>query len=324
MKYPISLVLLAGIVAAATTTPSHATIIAYEGVDYGVGVDLNAQAQPAQFGTWKAGASPGITTSSNSLAYTNGGTLDTTGNKVSGGNWQTTGMGINFSNSAWDPYETSVNNQFGAPFPMIGQGTMYVSFLLQSTAASQNAAFGVYTGDTNANVFDQLAIGATVNVTSVGGVTLRTASYDPADFAFDQVAQDGTNGLTHTVQNDTSLSVAANSVNFYVMKLEFGVTDTVSLFLNPVVGGVEGAASLTMTTPVGEELIFRSFGTYLGNSADSNFVDEIRFGSTWESVTPVPVPEPTTSAMLLGGLGGALLLRRRRLGRPLRTPALPS
>jgi hypothetical protein len=311
MKNYIKLTILATAMAAATATGSHAAIIAYEGVDYGVGVDLNAQTQPAQFGTWKAGAAPGITTSAGSLSYTNGGTLVTTGNKVSGGNWQSTGMGMNFANSAWNPYEVNMANQWGGTTTMIGQGTMYVSFLLQSTAGNA-AAFGLYTGDTNADPFGQLALGTTVNVTAGGAVTLRTASYNPSNFTFDVVPNDSVTGPRHTVQNDTSLSVAANSLNFYVLKIDFGATDTVSLFLNPTVGGTEGTASATMTTPAGETLIFSSFATFLGYNAGVNFTDEIRFGSTWADVTPGVIPEPSTYMMLLGGAGALMLLRRRR------------
>ncbi|MCX6971145.1 MAG: BACON domain-containing carbohydrate-binding protein [Verrucomicrobia bacterium] len=261
----------------------------YEGFNYNAGSDLNAQAQPAQFGGWKAGTAPGITSSAGSLSYTNGGTLATAGNKISGGNWQTTGMGINFSNSAWNPYKVSVPNQWGGTAPAIGQGTMYVSFLMQSTAGNE-AALGLYTGDTNAGVFSQLAIGTAVRVTAGGEVTLRVASYNPAGTNFDQVAQDGTTGASHTVQN-ALLSVAANSVNFYVLKIEFGATtDTVSLFVNPAVGGSEGTPSATITTPAGEALIFRSLAVFLGYNANANFADEIRLAGTWADAVPPVAP----------------------------------
>jgi hypothetical protein len=271
---------------------AHSAPIAYGGLNYAVGVDLNAQTQPVQFNTWKAGAAPGITTAAGSLAY---GKLITSGNKVSGGNWQSTGMGMKFSNSAWDPYKLNVANQWGGTTSMIGKDgtTLYVSFMMQSTSGNAASA-GLYTGDTNADPLSQLAIGAVVNVTAAGAVTLRTASYAPASRTYDTVAQDGTYGPTHTVQNDTSLSVSANSVNLYVLKLEFGATDKVSLFLNPTVGGAEpGTASASFTTPAGEELIFLSFATFLGYNANANYLDEIRFGSTWADVTPVPLPAGT-------------------------------
>lgn len=276
---------------------AHSTPIAYEGLNYGVGVDLNAQAQPAQFGGWKGGAYPGITTAAGSLSY---GKLVTSGNKVSGGNWQSTGMRMNFSNSAWDPYKVNVDNVYTIPYPgafttVIGKnGTaLYVSFLMQSTAA-QEAHFGLYTGDTNADPFGQLAVGAAVNVTAAGTVTLRTGSYNPGTHTFDAVSQNGATDATHTVQNAASLSVSANSVNFYVLKVEFGVTDKVSLFLNPTVGGTEpGTASASLTTPANEDLIFVSFATFLGYGANCNYLDEVCFGSTWADVTPVPLPVGT-------------------------------
>jgi hypothetical protein len=261
----------------------------YEPFNYTPGSDLNTQTQPAQFGGWKAGAAPGITASAGSLAYTNGGTLATAANKISGGNWQSTGMGINFPNGAWDPYKVSVANQWGGTTPAIAQGTMYVSFLMQSTAGNE-AALGLYTGDTNASPFSQLAVGTAVRVTAGGAVTLRVASYNPANTNFDQVVQDGTTGASHTVQN-ASLSVAANSVNFFVLKIEFGATtDTVSLFVNPAVGVGEGTPSATITTPAGEALIFRSLAVFLGYNANANFADEIRLAGTWADAVPPVAP----------------------------------
>ena len=235
-------------------------MIAYEGFDYGVGVDLSAQTVPAQFtGTYQSERSPGYTTVSGSLAYTNGSVLATTGNAMTGGNlYQTTGLGVNFSNSAWDSYKTTVQDQFSNNFNMIGQGTMYVSFLLQSTTGA--SIFGLYTGDNNAPPDSQLAIGTTVKVTDGGAVSLNLKSYDPGVISYDRVATDSTSGSGTTIQTAASTtSVTGGTINLYVLKLEFGTTDKVSLFVNPTVGGTEpGVVSTALTTPTGENLIFRS------------------------------------------------------------------
>lgn len=302
------------IITASILTPLEASIIAYDGMNYTPGSDLSTQTQPAQFGGWKGGASPGITSSAGSLSYTNGATLDTTGNKVSGGNWQSTGEGMNFSSSAWDLYKVTPLNFYSNPSNRIGQGTLYVSALVQA-GSGQEAHFGLYTGDTNADAFGQLAIGAAINVSGGGAVTLRMASYNPSSITFDQVAQNGTTGATHTVQNSGSLSVTAGVTNLYVFKFVFGTTDTVSLYLNPTVGGTEpGSVSASLTTPAGEKLIFSSFATFLGYNSNSNFIDEVRFGSTWADVTPAiaAIPEPSTFAFLIGAFGLVAASTRRR------------
>jgi hypothetical protein len=271
----------------------------YEGFNYTVGAKPSTQTQPVQFGGYRdAGAE--VIVSAGSLSYTNGGTLATSGNKLSGGNWQSTGMRMNFSNSVWTPYKVTANNQYGNAVNFVGQGTMYVSFLMQATQA---ADFGLYTGDTNADAFGQLAVGATVNVASNGAVTLRTASYNPSSLSYDKVASDGTTGSTHTVQN-ASLSVTGGSVNLYVLKIEFGATTKVSLYLNPTVGGTEpGTASASLTTPAGEKLIFNAFATFLGYNANSNFLDELRFGGTWADVVPSNAPPLTGIAAWANSYG---------------------
>lgn len=274
--------------------PPVPSTIAYEGFNYGVGVDLSTQTPPAPFaGTYQGGRMPGYTTVSGSLSYTNGGTLVTSGNAMTGGNsYQTTGLGVNFSDSVWSPYKTTANNQFGNPSNVIGNGTMYVSFLLQCTSGT--STIGFYTGDNNASPNGQLAVGTIVEVASNGTVALRLKSYDPAIISFNQVSQNSTSGNGTTLQSASASPVTAGTINLYVLKIEFGATDKVTLFVNPTVGGSEpGSASASLTAPAGENLIFGSIAQYLNSAAGSAKFDELRFGATWAGAVPA-VSAPLT------------------------------
>lgn len=110
---------------------------------------------------------------------------------------------------------------------------------------------------------------------------------------------------------NTSVTAAANTTYLLVARIDFASgNDTVNLWVNPTLNGIEPAtADATMTNYdlVGgfQQLAFR----YDGNS--TMLFDEFRMGETFADVTPVP--EPSTYA-LLGGLAalGLVYLRRRK------------
>jgi hypothetical protein len=308
MKIQIKLASLSAAVAVSLLTPANADIIAYEGLNYGVGVSLSAQTQPAQFDAWNRNiiASPGYTTVAGSLAYTNGGALTTTGNALTGGNaYETCGMRINLAssydipkyNAAWTPYKVDVPNKWGGTTPVIGEDntTMYVSFLMNST--SDNANFGLYTdGYIGSDPWGQMGVGTTLKVTAEGAVSLRVGSYTYG--AFDSVNNNGTDGdpANHAIQDVTATAVTAGSTNLYVLKIEFGASgngqDKVSLFQNPTVGGTEPGAANASITATGN-LVFSAIGIYLGNQAGKGQFDELRFGSAWADVVPSSAPPLT-------------------------------
>ncbi|MCX6971066.1 MAG: hypothetical protein NTV93_13075 [Verrucomicrobia bacterium] len=297
MKKQLKLAL--GSLAMATITQAIAGPFACEAFDYPPDTDLSTLAPPVEFSQWAAGKTPGYTPGSGSLTYSRGGTLATSGNCLSGGSvWKSTGAAFNFSDLAWDDYRVKIDNRYtkdspGASSTVVGNDgtTMYVSFLLE--CRTHEASFGLHTdGLAAVEPFSQLPVGVAVKVTSSGDVTLRVKSYKGGPFDAPQApGAGGESGTSYAVQDVADLSAEGAGTNFYVLKIEFnGAEDKVSLFINPEVGGAEpGAASASITTE--GNLVFTTMGTFLGHTAGYGQLDEVRFGGTWEDVTPAEKPK---------------------------------
>jgi hypothetical protein len=99
-----------------------------------------------------------------------------------------------------------------------------------------------------------------------------------------------------------------NATTFFVAKIDYtggAGADVVTYWVNPTVGGAETVSALTATGTFNfDRIAFANFTPTRWN------LDEVRFGTTWASVTPVP--EPSTYALLALGLGALFFLRRRR------------
>ncbi len=120
-------------------------------------------------------------------------------------------------------------------------------------------------------------------------------------------------GGSRTGTNQVALQ-ALGTPTLVIGKIEWGATGTDDDILTlwtralddiatePTTGGaVRNAGALDQST-------FDTVSFGQRNSGGTQTYDEIRFGATFDSVTPIP--EPTTA--LLGGLGLLALLRRRR------------
>ena len=169
-------------------------------------------------------------------------------------------------------------------------GTRYLSFLFQSgqesgaTVYQMLSLYNATTSDANRN-FD---IGLTTN----GG-------------------QPGTSYNFGVDNAYTSTGVAANtSVRLLVVKFDLSATagaDSVTVWVDPTLGAGESIGGTAVT---GKTITFDrlTFSDYDGNSAAW---DEIRWGTTFDSVTAVP--EPSAFAALAGlACLSAVGLRRRR------------
>src|SRR5690606_36950605 len=92
------------------------------------------------------------------------------------------------------------------------------------------------------------------------------------------------------------------------------LNDIVRLYVNPTSGDPEPFGGDFLT---GFDFDFNQISVRAGVSGSAyaeSFLDEIRIGTTWDSVTSFAiVPEPSTHALL--ALGGILLLGTERLRR---------
>jgi hypothetical protein len=170
-------------------------------------------------------------------------------------------------------------------------GTRYLSFLFQSgqqsgaTTYQMLSLYSTNTTDPNRN-FD---IGLTTNGSQPG------TNYN---FGVDNVY--------------TSTGVAANtSVRLLVVKFDLSATagaDSVTVWVDPTLGAGE---SIGGTVVSGKTITFDrlTFSDYDGNSAAW---DEVRWGTTFDSVSAVPEPSAFAAFAGLAGLAAVGLRRSRR------------
>jgi len=148
-------------------------------------------------------------------------------------------------------------------------------------------------------------------LTGYAQVEFRTAAAPDPIFSIGGSNDSNSNG-EFTLDRQTGFVnsgvMRGNATTFFVAKIDFTGApgaDRVTYWVNPTVGGAETVSALTATGTFNfDRIAFANFSTVRWN------LDEVRFGTTWASVTPVP--EPSTYALLALGLGALFFLRRRR------------
>ena len=208
----------------------------------------------------------------------------------------------------------------GSPYVGIGgttlngltgdSGELWMSLLYQAPTTG-SIRFTVGIGDTyvttngnlNSSVTDAQAIGFSIPFNNKAyPVMWETNNYDGGNV---QIAPAG-------LASGSGLAIARDgATHMFVLHAQWGAdgvtNDTLTLY-TPGTDLVLGSAISTYEGIVSQD----SFDT-LFFSADQSVgvLDEIRVGATYADVSPSPVPEPSTTALI--GLGGlALILRRRR------------
>lgn len=259
--------------------PARAVLILEESFNYTAGENVTGQNTGTGFsGAWQVstvGSGGTGTVASAGLSY---GSLNSSGN-------------------AWSDANTSTTYANQRPFDGTGLDTngtsLWFSFMINATA-NGDPTVSLFT---NSNNYTTSGIGARIN------------------FSGDQVVAriGSTNGGPGTF--DFNL----NTTYLIVGRLDLlngpSGNDTLRLWVNPTTGGSDptDASALSTSTQVAQTGWFGST-TYLtirSSGAFSGSIDEIRLGNTFADVTPTAIPEPSTYALLAGGLMTLLWLRRR-------------
>lgn len=182
----------------------------------------------------------------------------------------------------------------------ITSGTVYYSFLLESTALP------------TANSY----LTSLLNTGSAG----PSGSADPLAVYVGTTAGGFKIGVRHTGVGSGATYASGTygtvgSVDLIVVGYTFGGGGSESLWINPTPGGSMPAANVTVaaggTEATGLQVVgFKSNST--GAAAGTWLFDNLLIGTSWADVTPIAVPEPSTFALAGLGMLGLVFARRMR------------
>ncbi len=270
---------------------SEAALVAYEGFDYAAGALGSASGGTGWSGNWSSNSATLVTDSD--LTY---GSLDTSGGSI--GNLA----------AAINRFGASRTIDLATPGLLANGSELWFSLMMGYDTAGNRTnsrlsfvlgTEAISTANGNDYTFTTGTTGLGVTFGRFGstnGNIVATRTND-ADLVFG-TGSDGSNPVVYAAD---SLQV---DYAFVVGRITWGeLSDTIDLFL-PDANLNLGSVHSTLTTNVDQS----GYDTISFKRGDRVVMDEIRFGSSYASVTPIPEPR----AALLGGLGLLALLRRRR------------
>lgn len=171
-------------------------------------------------------------------------------------------------------------------------GTFWMTFLLRPDAAGSGLYGGLslFDGSTE-NLFIGDVVSGTVNSNRY-----RLQSYSPTSSA--------------ATSSQTQTNWAPDQTDFIAVRLDLSASnesDNIYMWVNPLLGTEPdiSAALLSRTNRNARATRIR-----LGHNFAVT-MDELRFGTTWSDVAPIP--EPGTFWLIALSMGGTLVWRRRRM-----------
>jgi hypothetical protein len=274
---------------------SRAELVVYEGFDYAPtdgSVAINGKSGGTGFsGNWSS--------------------LGTNGYKVYGG---LSYGSLEVSGGATQRPQTSSaarsSRTLLAPASLVADGsTMWFSVLMNPVTDKNgiaNQSFGtLILGDAAFNIPVQSSAPPILNSGNAIGVGFAGTDDGGTDFA-NMCIQGVTYKGGVLTQNAAERLKVGNTTVMVVGKVEWaanGTDDVVSLYNVSNLAVMPTMAFSTMTVDLDQSV----FNVIAIGDAETSVFDEIRFGTTYADVVPVPEPA-TVSLLVLGGLG---LLRRR-------------
>jgi hypothetical protein len=279
----------------AAAGPLSAQVVAYDPFNQTAPFQLNGTASSGGGAVWPSGSTNTWTTA---FAANGGQVISGTmtyGPLATGGN----STQVTWFSPQNGSLRSLVSNRGGAP------ADMWISFLMAGTAAG-NQGLSLYFGGSFGN--ENLWLG-TPGGSAYGFRVGPAAAADGTTHTLTTtVAADGATHFlaAHLVLNGAT--TAGNSITLYVDP-DFSSLGTGSA----PTGGSSVSFSNVNNFPFEQVTIENRSGV----SADTVRFDEIRIGSTWASVSPVPEPSAVllTGAALVAGVAGRWR-HGRRLGRP--------
>lgn len=259
---------IASLATLAVTPPAGASLIAYEGFNYTAGSSLAGQSGGGSTGFVSEWASPFGGDVTLEAGSLSFGALDTTGGKV---------------------YVSPTSGTTTAPRSLsspISSGVTYVSVLAQFEAGTRQFGLALHESGT-----ERLLIG------KQGGQT---------DWSIGAGGGFGVAGTGIT---------ATNTPTLLVVRIEWDESgdEDIRLWVNPTPGSSEPALASADAVKIGERGGFNGIRVAAGFNSGSQitatgWIDEVRIGTTWADVTPVPEP----GSVGLFSVASLLWLKRRR------------
>ncbi len=289
----------------ALTTTAQAQLLAYEPFNYSPGAFFATSGGTATTATgftgnlaWDYGTTSASILQSGSLSYTDGASmaLATSNNYYENGHGR---LSSTFDLSGGGPFAAYLESgRIGA-----NGTTIYLSFIYQKTTTSTAG----YAGGLELFRGGYSDPGRILSLNTWTGHSI--ADYH---LTVGEGANGGSWGGGAASSTNADLGFVTAAATFFVIRIDFGAgTDTARIYANPLLASEPGSATGQVTA---SDLSFDRIANSNFGGAPSGYLDEIRVGTTYSSVATA-VPEPATTAALLGVAALALAALRRREAR---------